>query len=305
MGGMNETLTDNDSGSGKPDETALSFDRTSQTTDTAVSGLAADTCISGLAADTSVSGLPSVVANYRETNDVYGPTSDTRISENDAVHGASGHRRNGKVARLPKGVREQINELMDDGVDYEEIIKTLGDAGKGLTKHNVSQWARGGYCDWVKEQERKVLLAGNFEKVVDTIAKADPEEIPDLVTKLLAARVGGVLSDLTPQEIQVNSEKDPRNLVRLLALVPKLSREALRTRKYREAMEREKAAEIKQLDPKRELEDAEHLAIVDHVNRLFGLRQYRKPKVEAAMHGKPAVSAPTVAQPTETGGAQT
>jgi hypothetical protein len=231
MGGMNEILTDNNIGNGKPDETALSFVGTSQ------------------------------LATGTESEDVLAP---------------SGHRRNGKVARLPKGVREQINELIDDGVEYDEIIKTLGVHGKGLTKHNISQWARGGYCDWVKEQERKVLLAGNFEKVVDTMAKASPEEIPDLVTKLLAARMGGLLSELTPQELQQNSEKDPRTLARLLALVPKLSREALRTRKYREGMERQKAAEIKQLDPKREFDDSEHLAIVDHVNRLFGLRQYRK-----------------------------
>ncbi|MDB6059686.1 MAG: hypothetical protein JWO95_3530, partial [Verrucomicrobiales bacterium] len=80
-------------------------------------------------------------------------TNDTEVQ--DAI-GPSGHRRNGKVARLPKGVREQLNELLDDGVEYAEIIKTLGDAGKGLTKHNVSQWARGGYRDWIKEQERKV-----------------------------------------------------------------------------------------------------------------------------------------------------
>ncbi len=223
----------------------------------------------------------------------------------DAVPGASGHRRNGKIARLPKAVREDINEWIDDGVEYEKIIETLGDEGKGLTKQNISRWAQGGYRDWVKEQERSALLNGNSDRVVDLLTKAEPEEIPDLIVKLFAARVGGVLSDLTPQELRDNSEKDPRNLVRLLSLVPKLSREALRTRKYRRSAEREEAQELKLRDPKKPFGDeSDHRAVVDIVDRVLGLGRHRRQHIEA-LDGPAPAPAPSQNQNTDGAAAST
>lgn len=71
----------------------------------------------------------------------------------------------------------------------------------------------------------------------------------------------------------------------------RLARMILTLDEHRERLAKEKAAELKQLDPKRELDDDEHLAIVDHVNRLFGLRQYRRPEVEATMFGSSTVAA--------------
>ena len=46
----------------------------------------------------------------------------------------SGHdaRANGKVARLPKALRDQINQWILDGVTYPDIIQRLGEHGQGL-----------------------------------------------------------------------------------------------------------------------------------------------------------------------------
>src|SRR5436305_1690239 len=58
-------------------------------------------------------------------------------------------RRNGKVARLPAELRDQINRQIDDGVPYKVIIERLGDAGKHLNEDNVSNWRLGGYQDYL------------------------------------------------------------------------------------------------------------------------------------------------------------
>src|SRR5258706_8651434 len=58
-------------------------------------------------------------------------------------------RRNGKVARLPSALREQINQMLDDGVPYKAIIERLGDAGKHLNEDNISNWRLGGYQDYL------------------------------------------------------------------------------------------------------------------------------------------------------------
>jgi len=59
-------------------------------------------------------------------------------------------RRNGKVARLPLALREQINLMLDDGVPYKTIIEKLGEAGKHLNKDSISNWRLGGYQDHLK-----------------------------------------------------------------------------------------------------------------------------------------------------------
>lgn len=61
-------------------------------------------------------------------------------------------RRNGKVARLPAAMRDQINQMLDDGVPYQIIIDRLGDPAKHLNQDNISNWRLGGYQDYLKAQ---------------------------------------------------------------------------------------------------------------------------------------------------------
>src|SRR5882672_9564680 len=46
--------------------------------------------------------------------------------------------RNGKVARLPKPLRDRINLLIRDGLSYRAILKKLGDDAQDLTLNNLS-----------------------------------------------------------------------------------------------------------------------------------------------------------------------
>ena len=64
----------------------------------------------------------------------------------------SQRRRNGKVARLPFALRDQINRMIDDGVPYQTIIKNLGDAGKHLSEQNLSMWRKGGFQESARNQ---------------------------------------------------------------------------------------------------------------------------------------------------------
>jgi len=49
------------------------------------------------------------------------------------------YRGNGRIARLPKHLRDQVNTLMRDGVSYPDIIQRLGEHGKDLKPDNLSQ----------------------------------------------------------------------------------------------------------------------------------------------------------------------
>jgi hypothetical protein len=68
--------------------------------------------------------------------------------------------RTGKIARLPKLIRDELNQRLENGADGPELLAWLNALpevqrvlaekfhGRPLTKHNLSDWRRGGYADW-------------------------------------------------------------------------------------------------------------------------------------------------------------
>src|SRR5204862_57558 len=64
-----------------------------------------------------------------------------------------GHKRNGKIAKLPKASRDKVNLWLDDGLTYPQIIQNLGDEAKDLNPDHVSQWFKGGYQDYLRQQQ--------------------------------------------------------------------------------------------------------------------------------------------------------
>ncbi len=76
----------------------------------------------------------------------------------NALLGWHQHPRNGKVARLPEATRELINQMLEDGFAYRQIIARLAQAVPlpyPISEMNLSNWFHGGYQDW----RRKKLLA--------------------------------------------------------------------------------------------------------------------------------------------------
>src|SRR5215469_11522451 len=73
--------------------------------------------------------------------------------------------RKSKIARLPRSVRDELNRRLDNGqpgVRLVEWLNNLSDVkevlaqdfhGCRITAQNVSKWKRGGYQDWLAQQE--------------------------------------------------------------------------------------------------------------------------------------------------------
>ena len=85
------------------------------------------------------------------------------------------NRRTGKVARLPEAIRDHVNELLDDGAEYNRIIDYLAENGfPGFTPVNLTNWKAGGYQDWLHHCERldqlalKAAYAAEFLRTADT-----------------------------------------------------------------------------------------------------------------------------------------
>jgi hypothetical protein len=68
--------------------------------------------------------------------------------------------RTGKIARLPKPIRDELNQRLENGAAAPELLAWLNTLPevqrvlaekfhrRPLTAHNLSDWRRGGYADW-------------------------------------------------------------------------------------------------------------------------------------------------------------
>ena len=73
--------------------------------------------------------------------------------------------RNGKIARLPRAVRLELNRRLDEGEQGKKLVVWLNAlpevqaivaaefGGKPIREQNLSEWKQGGYRDWVAQQE--------------------------------------------------------------------------------------------------------------------------------------------------------
>src|SRR5260370_5825663 len=75
----------------------------------------------------------------------------------------SDHRGNGKIARLPKVLRDQVNRMLDDGFSYKAIIEKLEQSTDPplpykLLEINLSRCKHNSYQHYVRHHERRDQL---------------------------------------------------------------------------------------------------------------------------------------------------
>jgi hypothetical protein len=66
----------------------------------------------------------------------------------------------GKIARLPKQIRDELNRRLDDGIPGVDLVRWLNTlpevqkilverfGGRPLNNQNLTEWRRGGYAEW-------------------------------------------------------------------------------------------------------------------------------------------------------------
>ena len=107
--------------------------------------------------------------------------------------------RTGKIARLPRAIRDQLNQRLNDGQPGNRLVawlNTLSEVrrilaadfdGRSLNEQNLSDWKAGGYLDWLARQDS---LVQTNELAADSreLATASDGKLTDHLTNVLAAR---------------------------------------------------------------------------------------------------------------------
>jgi hypothetical protein len=184
----------------------------------------------------------------------------------------TGRRPNGKVGRLPKTLRDQLNQMILDGVSYPDIIARLGDAGKDLKPDNISQWKKRGYQDWLLYHEWLEDISCKSEFSNDILAAPDSISMHQAGLRVAASQMFDQLRLFKAKsdgEASISSQ--PEKFARLVNALSRLSREALVFKKYEDARQKEQqhAVALPQLDENRDLNENEENLIQDRWDRAF------------------------------------
>ena len=114
--------------------------------------------------------------------------------------------RTGKIARLPREIREQLNRRLEDGQPGTKLVIWLNAlpeaqallagefAGRAISEQNLSEWKQGGYRDWLARQE---VLAQVRELAADAeeLAGATEGVLAEHLATVLTARYAAALAD--------------------------------------------------------------------------------------------------------------
>jgi hypothetical protein len=120
--------------------------------------------------------------------------------------------RNGKIARLPLGIRNALNERLQNGemgqplLDWlnhlPQVIEVLEDDFEGLpiNKQSLSDWRRGGYQEWLRHQEARELVREMGEQAGELETAADEQRVADALAALMAVELARTIRGLLQEE---------------------------------------------------------------------------------------------------------
>src|SRR5436190_7299335 len=127
--------------------------------------------------------------------------------------------RNGKIARLPHQVREELNRRLrenDEGKELVDWLNALPEVqevlkaeflGRPINESNLTHWRQGGYEEWLWREEAE-YRATELSFQAKELREANGRLVEHLATDLLL-RYAAVLS-----EMETNPEKDLRPKLR-------------------------------------------------------------------------------------------
>jgi len=153
-------------------------------------------------------------------------------------------RRNGKVARLPKVIRDQLNLMIEDGLPYLKIIERLGPEGKEMNEQNLSNWKLGGYQDWLRELQLAQALQAKHELAQNLVLRAaDGNQAGQAVLQVIAANLCEFLVETDPACLRESLLSDADKFTRFVNAMVRLAEGGIKCElhKYRQ---QDRSAEV-------------------------------------------------------------
>jgi hypothetical protein len=173
-----------------------------------------------------------------------GPSPRIQVPDNPPIQ-CEPRRGRGKIARLPKAARDQLNQMILDGVPYAEIPGRLGDIAKDINEDNLSSWKTGGHQEWLKEQQRVEDCRISQELTLDLAMERQGIESFQAPNKIAAALICEALADLGSETFRQAIAANPVNALRMLNTLSRLTVGGLKCERHlADEAERKTRAEL-------------------------------------------------------------
>jgi hypothetical protein len=107
--------------------------------------------------------------------------------------------RTGKIARLPRDIRDQLNRRLHDGEKGKQLVRWLNSLpsvqavlkaefdGRSINEPNLTEWKKRGYREWLDQQEILELVQ-HMDADFDELSQASKTRLTDLLAQRLAAQ---------------------------------------------------------------------------------------------------------------------
>ena len=192
----------------------------------------------------------------------------------------------GKIARLPKEVREELNRRLQDGEPGEQLLDWLNAlpkvrkilaaqfGGRPITKQNLCEWRQGGYRDWERVEEDRLCVERLTERAASLTASADPDESDDgppfseRLAAVLLVELARALEELKDERLPATER---------LQLVRQMHREVTQSRR-----EDNRAAKLR-IEQERWEWESERFEIEQHEREMKEMKDKLSAPYEAAM----------------------
>jgi hypothetical protein len=116
--------------------------------------------------------------------------------------------RNGKIARLIRHVREQLNRRLDDGQPGPQLLAWLNGrsevkevlehsfAGREINGQNLSEWKQGGFQDWQRQEAACNHMRRITEQAEALTDAAETNSVTDRLATVFAVELCKVMEQL-------------------------------------------------------------------------------------------------------------
>ena len=145
---------------------------------------------------------------------------------------STARRRQGKVARLPRAIRQRVNEMLDDGLTYPQVIASLGTDGQDLTPRAVMSWKGGGYQDYLRQQRLAEQCRRSQDRAFDLIRQNHPINAFQATQQLAAAQICEVAAESGAAVLRDALQANPLNYFRMLNSFSRLTTGGLKCEKH-------------------------------------------------------------------------
>lgn len=120
--------------------------------------------------------------------------------------------RNGKIARLPREVREALNNRLEDGEMGPTLLAWLNAlpatqallarefGGRPVNAQNLSDWRLGGFVEWRRHQDSRAWVGSLVEHADDLAAETGDVPLGDRLAGPVAVALGRQLGELQAAE---------------------------------------------------------------------------------------------------------